>query len=860
MQPTAQNHDESATCPNPAPVAGGTNLISNPGAEDYTQAAIPYATGGAATNPGTESATVAVPDCWINHDDLPAPDAVVDSYATTPTGNPGVDGTRLFFGGTNSSATLANPPPGFTNNVQGTTTIATQLIDVSSLNAGGHSFELAGLLGGYSTQGDFGAVTATFEDGNGATLGTANIGPITEPERVAAADYLAYLAHQYSAQDPTADTGLLSAQTFGTLPTGTAKVLVAVSFTAISTGNDSNGVADDLNFTIDPTTSGVHGQSYDLTTGTHGGVANCPAGDQVTPALNTNLVENPGAEDYTPSIWLGAPGDDSVPLPDCWVSSSPEPVPNATAESNPQSSSSYPPVRAGARVFWGGTNPGGGIAGVTTKATQPIDLSSLGDVGGQPFKLSALLGGYATQNDNAAVSATFEDTAGKTLNIASIGPVTAVQRGSISSLIPEAWYGTIPDGATKVVVTVAMTAVSSGNDNNGEADDVSLTIGDGAKPSGPILQTVPYDATAGGGVQTDPTTGLPLPPAGGLYRPTGVSASDSVVYASNTGDNVVAALQDGQSAVIAGSLEGNGDHGDHGKAVDATLYQPAGTAEDSGGDIFVADSGDNVVREITPDGVITRIAGTGAAAAGHLNSAGVSATRTSLNHPDAVAADSHGNVFIADTNNNRVVRVTPHGQLFAVAGTGRAGYSGDHRRATSASLNQPTGVALDAKGNVYIADAANNVVRRVDATTQVITTVAGNYAADKANDGLGAFAGDGGAATSAQLNDPQGVIVDGAGDLFIADTFDNAIREVTPNGTISTVVNTAGANGTIPSAGGESSGQAPSASHLNTPHAIAIDPSTNTLYIADTSNSSIAEVLGLARPGSGAGPIAPTGH
>ncbi len=214
-------------------------------------------------------------------------------------------------------------------------------------------------------------------------------------------------------------------------------------------------------------------------------------------------------------------------------------------------------------------------------------------------------------------------------------------------------------------------------------------------------------------------------------------------------------------------------------------------------------------------------------------------------------------MFIADTYNNRVVKVTPQGQVVTVAGDGAAGYSGDGRLAAFAELNSPTGVAVDSDGNLYIADSANNVIRRVDAKTGIITTVAGDYAADKANDGLGGFSGDGGPATSAQLNDPQGVAVDGAGDLFIADTFNNAIREVTPAGTITTVVNAAPATGGAPPAGSESSGKAPTASKLNTPYGVAIDPSTDDLYIADTDNSKIAEVTGLAQPGDTAGPTAP---
>jgi DNA-binding beta-propeller fold protein YncE len=358
----------------------------------------------------------------------------------------------------------------------------------------------------------------------------------------------------------------------------------------------------------------------------------------------------------------------------------------------------------------------------------------------------------------------------------------------------------------------------------------------------PVLQSLTYTATG---------------PGGSLNRPVGVSAAGGKVYVSNTGANVVAALASGATTAVAGSLSAFGEHGDGGQAVSASLYRPGGTAEDAKGDVFIADSGDNVVREVTAAGVIRRIAGTGIAGLGVAGPVPFPATLSSLDRPQNVAVNAQGVVFIADTYNNRVVKVTPQGQVTAVAGNGKAGYSGDGRPAAFAELNEPTGVAVDAKGNLYIADSSNNVVRRVDAKTGIITTVAGDFAADKASDGLGGFSGDGGPATSAQLNDPQGVALDGAGDLFIADTFNNAVREVTPAGVISTVVNSAPAAGGTPPAGGESNGAAPTASKLNTPYGVAIDPSTEDLYVADTSNSKIAQVTGLAQPGSAAGPTAP---
>jgi DNA-binding beta-propeller fold protein YncE len=281
-------------------------------------------------------------------------------------------------------------------------------------------------------------------------------------------------------------------------------------------------------------------------------------------------------------------------------------------------------------------------------------------------------------------------------------------------------------------------------------------------------------------------------PGGGLYHPVGVSAYNGTVYVSNSGANVVSAITGSATTAFARSLSAYGEHRDgDGEATSASLY-----------------------------------------------------------HPGGLTVDASGDVYIADTYNNRVLKVTPSGRVTAVAGDGTAGYSGGGRLGTFAELNEPTGVAVDARSDLYIADSANNVIRRVDAKTGIITTMAGDYAADKANDGLGGFSGDGGPATRAELNDPQGVAIDGAGDLFVADTFNNAIREVTPAGVITTVVNTSA------QPGGETSGAA-TASRLNTPYGVAIDPSTGDLYIADTNNSRIAEVTGLAQSGDAAGPVAP---
>ena len=235
----------------------------------------------------------------------------------------------------------------------------------------------------------------------------------------------------------------------------------------------------------------------------------------------------------------------------------------------------------------------------------------------------------------------------------------------------------------------------------------------------------------------------------------------------------------GRIKTVAGNGAGNYS-GDGGAAAGAELYDPMAVAADTAGDLFIADSNNNVIREVNlSTGVITTVAGNGTW--GYSGDGGA-ATSARLFDPMGVAVDAAGDLFIADSGNNviREVNVST-GVITTVAGNGTWGYSGDGSAATSAELNDPTGVVVDAAGNLFIADSGNNVIRKVNHSTGVITTVAGNYA-------LGSgYSGDGGAATSAQLHDPTDVAVDAAGNLFIADTCNNVIRKVGSAGTITTV-------------------------------------------------------------------------
>jgi len=444
------------------------------------------------------------------------------------------------------------------------------------------------------------------------------------------------------------------------------------------------------------------------------------------------------------------------------------------------------------------------------------------------------------------------------------------------------------DGVTGNITTVAGTGSSGKTGDGGPATNAKLN-----KPRGVFVDTsgdIYIADTENCSIRkVDVSTGNISRVAGNMsahcgYSGDGAPATNAElnkprgVFVDAAGNVFIADTENHRIRVVDGAtgdidtLAGTGTagySGDGGLATNAELDSPRGVCLNGAGEMVIADTMNSCIREVDLGDIISTITGTGAPA---------------LNHPRQLAMDATGNVYIADTDNQRVRKLDTSGWITTVAGTGSGGYDGDGIPATSAKLNKPGGVCVAPSGNFYIADTSNHRIRKVDAATGMITTYAGTGShgnngdagwataleldtpggvsastflldiADTKNhrimevDGTGwmyiiagttgsnGYSGDGGLATNAELNQPGGVFMDEALNIFIADTENHCIRRVDASSLVITTV-----AGTPENSGYTGDGGAATAALLNKPEDVFVDAAGN-IFIADTANHVIRMV------------------
>jgi len=306
-----------------------------------------------------------------------------------------------------------------------------------------------------------------------------------------------------------------------------------------------------------------------------------------------------------------------------------------------------------------------------------------------------------------------------------------------------------------------------------------------------------------------------------LNGPDGI-AFDSYgnMYIADEVNNIIRKVT--SSGIITTFAGGGSSLGDGGQATNAQLASPTAVLFDATGNLYIADYSNNRIREVNTVGIITTIAGTGTL--GYSGDGG-QATNAQLNKSAGITFDATGNFYIADEGNNCIRKVTTAGIITTIAGTGTSGYSGDGGQATAAEMYNPTGVVFDVVGNLYIADYPNNRIRKVN-TSGIISTIAGT--------GASAYSGDGGQATAAELWLPSQIKFDISGNLYIADAHNNRIRMINTLGIITTVAG----NGTAGYSG--DGGQATTA-ELNLSYGVALD-ALNNVYIADYNNNRVRKI------------------
>jgi len=295
-------------------------------------------------------------------------------------------------------------------------------------------------------------------------------------------------------------------------------------------------------------------------------------------------------------------------------------------------------------------------------------------------------------------------------------------------------------------------------------------------------------------------------------------AAGNVFVADSVNNTIRKITAAGEVSILAGTAGAFGSADGDGSA--ARFSGPRGIATDATGNVYVADYGNRTIRKITPTGIVSTLAG----AAAESGSADGSGSAARFRFPNDIASDASGNLYVADTNNHTIRRITPAGMVSTLAGAAEMPGSADGS-GSAARFNFPRGVAVDAAGNVYVADSVNHTIRKIT-PAGVVSTVAGTTGQSGSIDG-----------SAALFNLPTRLAVDSAGNLLVADASNHTIRMITPAGVVSTLAGRAGARGSVDGSG--------SAARFSTPYGIAIDSAGNA-YVADGSNHTIRRIAANA--------------
>ena len=478
----------------------------------------------------------------------------------------------------------------------------------------------------------------------------------------------------------------------------------------------------------------------------------------------------------------------------------------------------------------------GGSSGTTTQAVTPLAITvtaaaSTKVYDGTTWALDApaIGGGSLVAGDTAAFSESFDTRnagTGKTLTAA--GSVNDGNGGNNYTL---SFVANATGQLTPLAITVTAAAGSKGYDGTTfSAATPTITAGSlAAGDMGVFSET--FDTRNAGTGKTLTAAGSVNDGNGGSnYAPTFVTnttgsvaaraitvtaATGSKVYDGTTVAAAAPAITESVSTA-AGSAGQSGSSDGTGSA--ARFFLPTGVATDSAGNVYVADTNDDEIRKISPAGVVTTLAGS----AGQQGSSDGTGSAARFRYPGGLAVDAAGNVYVADTNDDEIRKISPSGVVTTLAGF--AGQTGSSDGTGSAArFNLPEGVAVDGAGNVYVADYGSAEIRKIS-PSGVVTTLAGSAGQTGSSNGAG---------SAARFDYPSGVAVDGAGNVYVADYGNDAIRQITPSGVVSTLAGSAGQTGSSDGTG--------SAARFDLPYGVAVDGAGN-VYVADYSNQEIRKI------------------